>query len=291
MITETRRKRLAIKHCERINAGDLDGLLALYAPSVRFEDPIGSGEKVGHTALREHFGSVIAARAVEEAGPVVAAQDGVHAAVSVTATRAYLPQGPELAAAGLLRPPRDEHTARLRTRYLMIIGVGSGGLIETLQAYWGPGDVTVYEGDTAVTGPEPNSDLGRIARRSLVAQRYVDGMNDGDLDGVLSLFVPDPRLEDPVGSPPQLGFAAVREHLERAIRGEVREEADVPTGSLDGRYATMGAKVTVGSPDDPAGTRMQVRVAGVLRLNEAGRIENLRVMWGRSDAGFITRPK
>lgn len=287
MATETRRKRLAIAHCERVNAADLDGLLALYAPDVRFEDPLGSGEQVGHEALRRHAGMAVEAGVVEEMGPVVAAQDGVHAAISVTATLSYLPNGPALAATGVLRPPADEGSARLRVRYLMVVGVGEDGRMATMRAYWGPGDITVLAGDAAVTGPEPDSAFAPIAGRPSVAQRYVDLMNVGDVDGVVGLFAEDARLADPAGSPPVRGRAAVRAHLERAVEGGVREEAQAPTGSMDGRHAAIGATVTMTSPEVPSGTRLRFQVAGLLQLDGAGRIADLQVMWGRSDASLV----
>jgi steroid delta-isomerase len=288
--TETRRKRLAIAHCERVNAGDLDGLLALYSPDVRFEDPMGSGEQVGHDALRRHAGMAVEAGVVEEMGPVVAAQDGVHAAISVTASLSYLPNGPALAATGVLCPPADEGAARLRVRYLMVIGVGDDGRIATMRAYWGPGDITVVTGAAEVTGPAPDSAFVPIADRPAVAQRYVDLMNAGDVDGVVGLFAEDARLADPAGSPPLQGREAVRAHLARAVAGGVREEALAPTGSMDGRSAAIGATVTMAAPEVPAGTLLRFQVAGVLGLDGAGRIADLQVMWGRSDATLVGDP-
>lgn len=143
MPTESTRKRLALDHCHRVNAGDLDGLLALYSADVRFEDPVGAGERTGHRAFRLHAGAAIAARCYEEAGHPVAAQDGVHAAVPVIATMDYLPNGPALARHGLIAPPVDPGRAGMRFRYLMVIGVGPDELINTMRAFWGASDITV----------------------------------------------------------------------------------------------------------------------------------------------------
>jgi steroid Delta-isomerase len=134
-------KALALERCWRVNAADLDGLLKLYALNVRFEEPVGTGERIGHAALRSHAGGAIAAGVHEAPGKAVAAPDGRHAAVPVTATMRFLPNGPIMVRHGLLAPPADPHTARLEFCYVMVIGVGPDGLIDDMRAYWGPTDV------------------------------------------------------------------------------------------------------------------------------------------------------
>ncbi|MDQ2957119.1 MAG: nuclear transport factor 2 family protein [Actinomycetota bacterium] len=140
---ESTRKALAVEHCVRVNAADLDGLLELYSPDIRFEDPVGSAWKVGHEAFREHAGTAIAAQVFEEAGEPVAAQDGRRAAVPVTATMRYLPSGPMLAQYGLISPAADPERARMRFQYVMVIAVNEDGLIEEMRAFWGRSDITV----------------------------------------------------------------------------------------------------------------------------------------------------
>ena len=141
MPDEATLKALALEHCWRVNAADIDGLLKLYALNVRFEDPVGSGERIGHGALRSHAGGAIAAGVHEAPGEPVAAPDGRHAAVPVTATMNFLPNGPIMVRHGVLTPPADPRTARMEFRYVMVIGVGPDGLIDDMRAYWGPTDV------------------------------------------------------------------------------------------------------------------------------------------------------
>ncbi|MFE9429330.1 nuclear transport factor 2 family protein [Kitasatospora sp. NPDC006697] len=143
MVDEARRKELAVEHCRRVNEGDLDGLLKLYDEAVRFEDPVGSGWRVGHAAFRAHAGAAIAGQVYEEYGEPVACQDGLHAAVPVTATMNYLPNGPFLAQYGVVEPPADPRRARMRVRYVMFVKVGPSGLIEEMRAFWGRSDVSV----------------------------------------------------------------------------------------------------------------------------------------------------
>ncbi|WP_431783857.1 nuclear transport factor 2 family protein [Streptomyces chumphonensis] len=134
-------KALAIAHCERINAGDVEGLLALYSPAVRFEDPVGSGLRIGHGALRSHIAAAVAGGVHDAYGEPVAAPDGRHAAVPVTSTVNFLPGGPLLVRHGILDAPPEPESARVEFSCTLVIEVGAAGLIEDMRAYWGRSDV------------------------------------------------------------------------------------------------------------------------------------------------------
>lgn len=141
MPDEATLKALALEHCRRVNAGDVEDLLRLYALAVRFEDPVGSGERIGHGALRSHIAGAVAAGVHDEPGTPVAAPDGRHAAVPVTARMSYLPNGPVMVRHGLLPAPADPAAARLEFRCVLVLRVGADELIEDLRAYWGPTDI------------------------------------------------------------------------------------------------------------------------------------------------------
>jgi hypothetical protein len=54
-----------------LSAGDLDGVMALYAPDAVLEDPIGTEPKTGHAAIRDFYASVLAMKPQAELmGPV-----------------------------------------------------------------------------------------------------------------------------------------------------------------------------------------------------------------------------
>lgn len=143
MIDERRRKNLIVEHSRRINAGDLDGLLELYADEVVFEDPVGSGPRTGREALREHFAESVAAGIVETPGEPVAGQDGVHTLIPITSDMDYLPKGPGFAERGWLTPPADPAGKRLRREYVVMLRTDAEGRIEELKAFWGRSDITV----------------------------------------------------------------------------------------------------------------------------------------------------
>ncbi|HZN19892.1 MAG TPA: nuclear transport factor 2 family protein [Micromonosporaceae bacterium] len=152
MVDEGTRLQLALEYCRRMNAGDVEGVLRLFADGVRYEDPVGSPPVLGREALRSHLAAVIAARVHEVPGTPVAAQDGQHVVVPVTATLDYLPLGPALAAAGMFPPPADPATARLRFRLVSLIRVGPDQLMDNVQVFWGRTDVTVLDGVAALDG-------------------------------------------------------------------------------------------------------------------------------------------
>ncbi|HZN18589.1 MAG TPA: nuclear transport factor 2 family protein [Micromonosporaceae bacterium] len=272
-------KALALEHCRRVNAGDVERLLELYAPAVRFEDPVGSVERVGHGALRSYIGGVIAAGVQEAPEVPVAAPDGRHAAVPVTVTMSYLPNGPLLARFGLLPAPPDPRTARLRFSCVMVIGVGPGGLIDEMRTYWGPSDVRFLGLEAAAAAGD--------ASAKATALGYCRLMNAGDLDAVLALFAADVRFEDPVGSPPVVGLDALRTHLASAIGGHIHEVPGTPTGCLRGDIVALPVSGTLDAPGAPAGTRVRFNLISLIRTDAAGLISEVRVLAGRTDYRLV----
>jgi steroid Delta-isomerase len=132
-----------------MNAGDLNGVMQLFSEDIRYEDPVGSAPVIGRTALRAHLAATIAARVSEAPGTPVTAQDGRHVAIPVVATMDYLPLGPALAAAGLVSPPADPATARLRFSLLSLIAVAPNRLLHEVRVFWGRTDLSVVPAATA----------------------------------------------------------------------------------------------------------------------------------------------
>jgi steroid delta-isomerase len=143
VIDERRRKNLILEHSRRFTAGDVDGLLDLYADEVAFEDPVGSGRRTGREALRAHFAEGVAAGIVETPGDPVAGQDGVHALAPISAAMDYLPKGPVFAGRGWIAAPAEPEGRRLRCEYVLMLRTDAEGRIEEMKAFWGRSDITV----------------------------------------------------------------------------------------------------------------------------------------------------
>lgn len=102
-------------------AGDVDAIVALFAPDAVIRDPANAPEQRGHAALRRFFTEGIAA----SGGPVEMTLEG---AVRVA--------GNEGAAALIVRTVSAQPVYRVET--LDVMTFGADGLITGMVAYWGP---------------------------------------------------------------------------------------------------------------------------------------------------------
>jgi len=117
----------------------------------------------------------------------------------------------------------------------------------------------------------PASTLTTEHMRDVLA-RYVDGMTRGDCDGIMALYADDATVEDPVGSEPRRGRAAIAE-LYRNAAGKLRLELDGRVRVAD-RYA---AAPMLGYPHGMAG--MVVEIVDVMTFNDDGLITSMRAYW------------
>ena len=137
MLNERSRTQLAFEHCRLMNAGDVDGLLGLYADEVVFEDPVGGDRQRGRDALRTHFTQAVAANTHEAPGEPVAGQDDVHVLIPVTAIMDYLPKGPDFVRRGWLSAPRKQRESASSATTCSMLRTGDDGRIEELKVFWG----------------------------------------------------------------------------------------------------------------------------------------------------------
>lgn len=126
---DTAVKSLALRYCELMNEGDLDGVLELFAEDVRFTDPLGTAPLLGRQALREHLGKAIAAHIVEEPGTPTGSLRGGLAALPVS---------------GSMDAPGG---GRLRFNLISLIEVNDAGLISQVRIIAGRTDYTLVETD------------------------------------------------------------------------------------------------------------------------------------------------
>jgi steroid delta-isomerase len=105
-----------------------------------------------------------------------------------------------------------------------------------------------------------------------VLQRYVDFVSRGEVDGIMALYADDASVEDPVGSEPRRGRAAIAE-LYRNAAGQVRLELE---GSVR-VAANCAAAPMVGRPNGMQG--MVVEIVDVMTFNDAGLITAMRAYW------------
>lgn len=109
-------------------------------------------------------------------------------------------------------------------------------------------------------------------------QAYVDKMSAGDLDGIVALFAVDAVVEDPIGSDPAIGHAALREFYTMACENVGRME-------LDGNPRVRGNWGACGMLAYPKGAEdvLMIETLDVMSFDEAGKITSMKAFWGDSN--------
>jgi steroid delta-isomerase len=116
------------------------------------------------------------------------------------------------------------------------------------------------------------------ARMQAAVHAYVRALNAGDLDAIMALYADGAVVEDPVGSAPKQGRAAIRDFyaasvalkLAVALEGEVR---------CVGQECAFAFAVSF----THAGQRSTIRPIDTLRFNDAGLIVQMRAFFGPSN--------
>jgi steroid delta-isomerase len=109
------------EYVARVASGTADDVLALYAEDATVEDPVGTGVRQGHAAIREFYAPL---ETLEQEGRVVTARvaGGQAAFLFELATKA------------------GEKTYTLSP--IDVMTFDDDGLITSMRAYWGDADLT-----------------------------------------------------------------------------------------------------------------------------------------------------
>jgi steroid Delta-isomerase len=144
MADETVRKNAAMEYARRINAGDLDGVMELFADDVVIEDPVGSPPVQGKDKLRERIAWAIRSKVHEVPGRMVTSMDGRTVVVPSLVT--------------------TEYPSKVTYKVIGISEIGEDGLTHSLRAYWGITD-TYLDDQPAGTG---------VSHALAVAERLIE---------------------------------------------------------------------------------------------------------------------
>lgn len=125
MPTSDEMKAAMRRYADRLNAGDLEGVLALYADDATLEDPVGSTVQHGKDAIRAFYAQAIASNAkLTIIGPQRGSAGNFAAmALQVEVT---MPGMPKMLVGAIETMHFDE----------------SGKVVE-MRAFWGPEDMSV----------------------------------------------------------------------------------------------------------------------------------------------------
>jgi steroid delta-isomerase len=109
-------------------------------------------------------------------------------------------------------------------------------------------------------------------------ERYVVLLTARDVDGIAALYAEDATVEDPAGSEPLVGRAAIREFYAAAIaRVQPTVELTGPVRVLaDGR----GGAAPLRSYGIRDGRAVTLDIIDVFELDESGLVTAMRAYWG-----------
>lgn len=123
-----------------------------------------------------------------------------------------------------------------------------------------------------------NNAMNTAEHMSAVVQRYVDALNASDLDGIVALYADDATVEDPVGSEPQRGIAAIRSFYANSLKlplkveltQEVRAVANEAAFAFTVSFEYKGRKTTIAPIDH-------------FRFNKTGKVVSMRALFGEKN--------
>ena len=122
MPTEIRMKSALQAYIDAYNRNDLEAIIALYHDDATVEDPYGSSPREGKTKIVEFYRNVMANGATLQLCAPIRASHGDAAAMAFDAV-VKLPQG------------------EVRVRVIDVMTFDEAGLITSMRAYFGPGDI------------------------------------------------------------------------------------------------------------------------------------------------------
>jgi steroid delta-isomerase len=104
-------------------------------------------------------------------------------------------------------------------------------------------------------------------------ETYLAAVGDHDLEAVVDLFAEDAVQEDPIGTPPNVGKAAIRDFFEKSFGAPFSTTLAGPP-LVTGDYAAFQFTINVETGGDP----FIVRAIDVMHFDEDGKITEVRAI-------------
>ncbi len=110
-------------------------------------------------------------------------------------------------------------------------------------------------------------------------QEYIDAFNRDDVEAIIALYAEDATVEDPVGTEPKRGIAAIAEFYRMAMRTGAKLSLSEPIRTSHGNAAAMAFEVRLQLEQGPS----LIRVIDVMTFAADGRFASMQAYWGPSD--------
>jgi steroid delta-isomerase len=113
------------------------------------------------------------------------------------------------------------------------------------------------------------------AEMKATLKAYIDHFNAGDAEKLTSLFADDATVEDPVGSPPHKGKAAILAFYQDAMKNGAQLSLSAPVRGSHGNAAAMAFEAKIGN--------LTVRIIDVMTFNADGKVASMQAYFGPED--------
>ncbi|WP_054813553.1 nuclear transport factor 2 family protein [Nocardia arizonensis] len=112
-----------------------------------------------------------------------------------------------------------------------------------------------------------------------VVEQYVKLVGSGPTEQIVDLYAPDAVVEDPIGTEPRRGHAAIREFYEVIANLERETELRPETVRIAGNHAAFMFSLVTKFGDN----RLTITPIDVMEFDDEGRITSMRAYWGQDD--------
>lgn len=113
---------------------------------------------------------------------------------------------------------------------------------------------------------------------TVAVHNYIESFNAPDIDRLVGLFADNAKVEDPVGTEPKAGHAAIREFYTMSTGMGAKLHLDGPVCATGADYVAYVMHVIV-----PMETRMRFDVIETFRVNDDGKITEMRAFFGNDN--------
>ncbi|ABZ76704.1 nuclear transport factor 2 [Shewanella halifaxensis HAW-EB4] len=117
-----------------------------------------------------------------------------------------------------------------------------------------------------------------------VVSSYIEFLNNGNFEGIASLYSKNAIIEDPIGSDKIIGRTAIQDFYRQAVLGvhQVNQLGEVRVASNE-----IAFPFEVVLAKDP---NLAISVIDIFKINAEGEIDSMRAFWGPGNVKSVSKP-
>lgn len=129
---------------------------------------------------------------------------------------------------------------------------------------------------------QQKQDINRVEHYTAAVDAYLQGLNEQDLEKILTLYAENATVEDPVGGEVVEGMDAIRDFYGGAVTMDLKLKR---IGAV--RVAANEVAFPFELEMEVDGKLMKTEIIDVFRFNDAGKIVSMRAFWGPSNRSEV----